>query len=426
MSVSRSEQAQFDSGSSYFDKIRSFSRNAKLFLLSHASTQICLGVGSTILNVYFLKLGFSKSYIGTYMAMNTLAAAIAAIPIGVIADRVGRKKSVMWSIGLNTVATLAEVTFLNPAILLFVSFSKGIGSTFKAVVQNPFLMENSKPEERIHLFSVNQALQTVASVGGSALAGVFPMLLAFFAQAMGWTDFLEVSQLRLALAFSTIFLVLSAIPMAMVKEDNFQPSKRHNVFSDLSTIVKDQNLRNLTIYRFMIGAGAGMTVSFFNVFLSDSLGASAGEISFITMGSRVALTVAVLCSPWLVRTLGRINSVLITQVLSIPALLTISLAPNIFVVTILYWVRTALMNMSSPISTSFAMEIVPSDMRATASSTMNMGDSLARSASQILGGIMMDTWGNSSPYYFTCALYFAASVFYWWAFRKYDQPGKSS
>src|SRR5450756_2585480 len=75
------------------------------------------------------------------------------------------------------------------------------------------------------------------------------------------------------------------------------------------------------------------------------------------------------------------------------------------------------MNMSSPISTSFAMEIVPSDMRATASSTMNMGDSLARSASQILGGIMMDTWGNSSPYYFTCVLYFAASVFYWWAFR---------
>ena len=422
MSRINPQQGHFDDGIGYFARIRSFSRNAKLFLLSHASTQICLGVSSTILNVYFLKMGFSKSYIGTYMAMGTLAAAIAAIPIGVIADRVGRKKSVLWAIVLTTLAAIGEVAILNPMFLLGVSFAKGVGSTFKQVVQNPFLMENSTPEERIHLFSVNQALQTVASVFGSGLAGLFPLLLAFAAQSLGWLEFVEVTQLRMALAFSIVFLLISAIPISMISETNFKPSKRHSVASDLTSIVKDANLRNLAFYQFLIGAGAGMTIPFFNVFLSDSLGASAGEISTITMGSRVVLTVAVLMSPWLVRAFGRIKSVLITQLLSIPALLSISFAPGLWIVALLYWFRTALMNMSSPIATSFAMEIVPSDMRATASSTINMGNSIARSASQILGGFMMDTWGNTSPYYFTCVLYFLASVFYYRAFNKFDKP----
>lgn len=419
-------EAFFDDGGGYFEKINSFSRNAKLFLLSHASSQICLGVGSTILNVYFLKLGFSKSYIGTYMAMKTLAAALAAIPIGVIADRMGRKKSILWAIAFTALATIGEVTLLNQALLLVASFAQGIGSTFKSVVQNPFLMENSEPHERIHLFSVNQALQTVASVMGSGLAGLFPLILAFAAQRFGWLEFVEVTQLRLALAFSVVFLAISAIPMMMVNESNFVPSKRHSVKSDVLSIVKDENLRNLTVYRFLIGAGAGMTIPFFNVFLSDSLGASAGQISTITMGSRVVLTVAVLMSPWLVQVLGRIKSVLVTQLLSIPALLSISFAPSIWVVTLLYWFRSALMNMSSPISTAFAMEIVPDDMRATASSTMNMGDSIARSFSQVLGGFMMDTWGNASPYYFTCILYFIASIFYYKAFNKFDNPKKAA
>jgi MFS family permease len=158
-------------------------------------------------------MGFSKSYIGTYMAMGTLAAAIAAIPIGVVADRVGRKKSVLWAIALTTLAAIGEVAILNPMLLLGVSFAKGVGSTFKQVVQNPFLMENSTPDERIHLFSVNQALQTVASVLGSGLAGLFPLLLAFAAQSFGWLEFVEVAQLRMALAFSIIFLLISSNPL---------------------------------------------------------------------------------------------------------------------------------------------------------------------------------------------------------------------
>lgn len=408
---------------SYWQRILSFSRNAKLFLVSHAFTQITLGVFSTIMNVYLLKVGFDKTYIGYYMAAGTLAAAISSIPIGVLADRFGRRRSVLAAILLTTLSACGEVATLNPILLIVFSFTKGIGSTFKAVVQNPFLMENSTPRERIHLFSVNQALQTVASVGGSVLAGLLPMLFAFIAQAAGWIDVLEASQLRFALGFSVIFVALSSIPMYMVKEKPMEKREQHSVRSDLLAVVQDPNIRSLSIYRFMIGMGAGLTLPFFNVYLAESLNATNEEISLVTTGSRIVLTIGTLMSPYLVRYLGRIKSIVATQMLSIPTLLAIAWpGASLTAVTVIYWVRTALMNMSSPISTTLGMEIVPADKRATSSSTMNMADSLARSAAQVMGGWMMDNWGNNIPYFFTCGIYLIATIFYYQSFKKYDDP----
>ena len=408
---------------SYWQRVLLFSRNAKLFLVSHALTQITLGVFSTIMNVYLLKMGFDKSYIGIYMAAGTLAAAISAIPIGVMADRFGRRRSVLAAIILTTASAVGEVSTLSPFLLLAFSFTKGIGSTFKAVVQNPFLMENSTAQERIHLFSVNQALQTVASVGGSMLAGVLPLFFAFIAQSMGWLDYVEAEQLRFALAASIVFMALSFIPMYMVKEQKIERANTHSVTSDLLSIINDPNIRNLTIYRSLIGMGAGLTLPFFNVYLAETLNATNEEISLVTTGSRVVLTIGTLLSPFLVRYLGRIKSIIVTQMLSIPTLIAIAWpGANLAAVTVIYWFRTALMNMSSPISTTLGMEIVPADKRATSSSTMQMADSLARSAAQVMGGWIMQNWGNNIPYFFTCGIYLIATGFYYQSFKQYDNP----
>ena len=408
---------------SYWQRVLLFSRNAKLFLVSHALTQITLGVFSTIMNVYLLKMDFDKSYIGIYMAAGTLAAAISAIPIGVMADRFGRRRSVLAAIVLTTASAMGEVSTLNPFLLLAFSFTKGIGSTFKAVVQNPFLMENSTAQERIHLFSVNQALQTVASVGGSMLAGVLPLLFAFIAQSMGWLEYVEAEQLRFALAASIMFMALSFIPMYMVKEEKIERASSHSVTSDLLSIINDPNIRNLTIYRSLIGMGAGLTLPFFNVYLVETLNATNEEISLVTTGSRVVLTIGTLLSPFLVKYLGRIKSIIVTQMLSIPTLIAIAWpGANLAAVTVIYWFRTALMNMSSPISTTLGMEIVPADKRATSSSTMQMADSLARSAAQVMGGWIMQNWGNNIPYFFTCGIYLIATGFYYQSFKQYDNP----
>src|SRR5690242_12477036 len=111
MSQSHPDSANMEHQSgSYWSYVRAFQLNAKLFLTSHSLSQICLGVFSTIMNVYLLKLGFSKSYIGTFMAMASLATALASIPIGIMADRMDRRQTILCAIFLTAVSGIGQVT----------------------------------------------------------------------------------------------------------------------------------------------------------------------------------------------------------------------------------------------------------------------------------------------------------------------------
>jgi predicted MFS family arabinose efflux permease len=107
-----------------------------------------------------------------------------------------------------------------------------------------------------------------------------------------------------------------------------------------------------------------------------------------------------------------------TQMLSIPFLLTAGYVPSLRVVAVAFWLRNALMNMSSPISGTFAMEMLSGSQRATANSVFNMTNMITRAIAGALGGFMMDRFGNSSPYIVTACLYLAATLYY----RKHFLP----
>jgi len=175
-------------------------------------------------------------------------------------------------------------------------------------------------------------------------------------------------------------------------------------------------------------------VPFFNVFLTEQLQATTSQVGLVMGGAQLVLIVAVLGSPFLVDRFGKVRSVVLTQSASIPLLLTMALAPSIWLVTLSYWLRMALMNMSSPVTNSFAMEIVPAEQRATTASIMSMANNVARAMSATIGGVMMDSFGISSPYFGTAVIYTLAVVFYARRFRQVEErnaeaqllPGKRS
>jgi predicted MFS family arabinose efflux permease len=113
-----------------------------------------------------------------------------------------------------------------------------------------------------------------------------------------------------------------------------------------------------------------------------------------------------------------VRAVTTTQMLSIPFLLTAGYVPNLRVVAVAYWIRHALMNMSSPISGTFAMEMLSGEQRATANSVFTMTNQIMRAIAGALGGWMMDHLGNSSPYIVTATLYLMATIYY----RKHFTP----
>ncbi len=182
--------------------------------------------------------------------------------------------------------------------------------------------------------------------------------------------------------------------------------------------IQTKRVRQFALFQGMIGLGAGMVVPFFNVFLRDQLGATSAQVGSIMAMSSIVLTVGVLLSPILAERLGKVRAVSITQMLSIPFLLSAGYVPNLSIVAVAYWLRMALMNMSSPISNTFSMEMLDPRQRATANSLFNMTSQVLRAIGGAIGGFMMDNFGLSSPYIVTAALYLSATLFY----RKHFGP----
>lgn len=182
-------------------------------------------------------------------------------------------------------------------------------------------------------------------------------------------------------------------------------------------VMRNKDVIGLLVYKVIIGFGAGLVVPFFNVFLSGKLQVGTAVVGLILSFSSGATGLAGLVAPALASKYGKVKTVVGTQLASIPFLLLIALPPNIYLVSAALFMRSALMNMSSPVSSNFSMEIVEPDERGKISSLMRISDNISRAFSAAAAGYIMSRWNYEAPYFFTAVLYFIASVVYWKAFK---------
>lgn len=403
----------------YLQHIRHFRPNAKFFLATVSITQICLAIFDVVFNLYLSALGYSLTVIGLFATMQTLGTALTALPAGMFSDRLGRKKSLLVAIGLSMVTTLGQIFLTGSAVMLLVlGFLRGAATTFQSTLSGPFLMENSGPRERIHLFSVNSSLNSISGTAGSALAGLLPVALA---GAFGWDLAADTRPLQYTLLASVSLFVASLIPVSLIRERS-APAQAGSILGELKATLRSYAAQRLIMYNALIGSGAGLVLPLFNLFLVKRFHAGVEQVSTVMTGSRLILGTATLLSPFLVRYLGRIRSVTASQLMSVPMLLIIALVPNFWVVAVAFWFRNTLMNMCGPISGSFTMEIVDERRRGTTNGLTTLASNLLRAISVSVAGYVMDHVSLSLPYFGTAVLYTMASLLWYFSFRRDDPP----
>ncbi len=176
----------------YLRKIRMFSRNARLFLLATALGGFAWGIWEVLFNLYLLDLGFHEDFIGYMFLLSGLASGLAAFPAGIICDKIGRKKSLLTGTIVGCISSAILVFTSDPILLLTVNLFGGLVGILSWVAQAPFMMENSEPEERTHLFSMSSTAFLVSTVAGSFAGGFFQKSLAVFfvwkLRVLGFTE----------------------------------------------------------------------------------------------------------------------------------------------------------------------------------------------------------------------------------------------
>ena len=166
----------------YADRLRAFNPNARLYLLNVILAGAAMGVFRLLFNFYVLSLGYDDAFLGNLVTASSLTALLVALPMGYLADILGRKVSLLIG-GLGVaVAVFFMVLWPSAPMFIIMNVLLGMAQALSGVTMGPFLMENSTEKERTYLFSFSSGLQMASASLGNWLGGSMPAWMAGTAQ----------------------------------------------------------------------------------------------------------------------------------------------------------------------------------------------------------------------------------------------------
>ena len=397
--------------SEYAARVRAFKPNARLYLLNVVITGAAMGVFRLLFNFYVLSLGFDEAMLGSLITTSNLTALLAALPMGYLADVLGRKKSLVLSGLLLSLSIMAMVFWQTEGMFYAMNVLSGAAQSLAAVTMAPFLMENSGEEERTYLFSFSSGLQMAMASVGNWIGGYLP---SWISQAQS-VDPTSSQAYGGALLMIGITATVGLLPLAFMRGDRLERSER-SVFAPLSYAAKEPVLLSKLVLPMLItSVGAGLIMPFMNVFFRQVHHQPDPVIGSLFAWGSLAMGIGLLMAPPIAERMGKIQFVVITQGLSIPFLILLGFSPLFWVSAGAYYVRLALMNMSGPVYQTFVMEHVEPSARATVASLVTMASNFGWAFSPTISGWLQVHYGFGPPFMGTITLY-TVSVLLYWAF----------
>ena len=195
--------------SDYIQKTREFSRNANLYVVHVIGMDMIHGSFNVLFNLYLLAIGFGIQFIGLRLMIQFIASAGTAVPAGLVSDRIGRKASFILGDGIGALLALIMIHTRSETILLAAPALGAFFGNLHHTSEGAFMMENSRPSERIHLFSVAGSFRTFSAMSGALMAGLLP---ALFIDDIG-----KVAAYRYATYAGLSLWFLSLIPALMLR-----------------------------------------------------------------------------------------------------------------------------------------------------------------------------------------------------------------
>lgn len=380
--------------SDYLARVRTFSRDARLYLVSTVLSGLGLGIQNLLFNLFLLRLGYDQAFVGAVASVSAFAVAGTAVPIGLFLPRIGYKRGLLLGTALQGLAFVGQVAFPARIPLLLSSALFGLGSSLLYVASSPFLAASSGPAERTHLFSVQFALSTLASVVANLAGGALPRLLGLSLSGS------EVYRATLALAAGIALLAL--LPIALLRNARQSPEGRpalEGLGGSRPTVAK------LVLIEVIVALGAGLLIPFVNVFYKVRFDVADPLLGLLFASSSVLIALGSLAIPLLVHRLGKVRTIVALQALSIPFLFLMGFSPFFAFSAVGYLVRTALMNVSSPASGALSMELVSERLRPVTSSLLVLAWNGAWAVSALLSGRLQMTVGFPTIFLVTTSLY---------------------
>lgn len=401
----------------YLQKLRLFSRNVRLYLITAALVGFCyMGIYVVLFNLYLLRLGYGPEFIGLVSSANALAYAISAFPAGALGRRWGIRRTtiagvnlIVAGLGLPPLAELAPAA-MQPGWLLVTYSLAWCGASLYSVNADVFIMGATGPEERSYAFSMQMALWPLAGFAGSLVGGLLPGLFATLSRApLAHPAPYRYSLLIAALLFTPAvptLLATSEVTTAHTRES--AASMRHAPYGLIGLLALVQLLQ---------GAGEGVTRTFFNVYLDVGLHVATQQIGTLAAVGQLLSVPAALVTPLLVDRWGNRRVFIWASLGTALSLLPLALIPHWGAAGFGSVGVMALAAVWHPAYIMYRMEITSPSWWAVVNGATNMAMGLSWSGMSLGGGYIVTALGYPSLFLTGAGVTAAGALLFWAIFN---------
>jgi MFS family permease len=399
-----------------------YNQNIRCAIYANIYSQVGLGIFMVIYNFYIRELKFSDQVNGQVISMTSLATAIILIPAGILSDKIGRKKVIFIGLLLTGITLLFRSVVEYKSLLLAIAFLTGLTQAFIQVSSVPLLAENSKPEQRVQLFSLYFGIMTASNVVGNLFGGFLTDLFGNF--------YSPLLSIRLTLLIGSIIFLIGLFPSWRIEENKLIKNKQKSEKLKFNEFIKINKSNVMIIVSFaiaqlLIGFGAGLVIPYLNLYFADRFHATNSTIGFIISLGQAATAIAMFIGPIAVRRIGEVKAVVFFQIASLPFLILTGYTHSLLFASIGFLFRQALMNAGNPIQMSLMMAKVDDSVKGLANSVnqmvFNLGWALMGPVSMAIVAKNGSYHGYAMVFTITCILYFIGSIYFFIVFSLFNK-----
>ena len=374
-----------------------------------------LGYGYFIIAVaaYLPEIGFTAKQVGLLLGINGIVFVLSAVPIGIVADRRGRKGLLLG--GLTSLAPIMFVYALTKdfGLLLAAAVVAGVGEGAYMACWNALIADQTTLKNRNEAFSLSFIVGNASLGIGMALPFLFPAISS-------WTGLTSEAVHDFVFILMGILCLLSPIGLWLLLKDykeELKPRKALMLSESKGPLLKFSAVNSL------IGLGAGFIIPLIPTWFLLKFDVSDTYSGPLLALSNITIAFSAILSARLARRYGMIQAIVLTQGLSTVFMLSLAYAPGAFFAGTLYLVRAALMNMSSPLADSFLMSIISKEERGFASAINSIVWRLPNSASTVVGGALLSSGFFKIPFFLATGFYVTSITLLYILFKNVKPKG---
>jgi MFS family permease len=403
------------------NRLLSIPRNLKVVYSAAFLRSLGIGMTGVFLGVYLARAGFTALWIGAIVAAGLAGSAALMAGVSFYADRLGRRRSLVFMAALTVVGGVGFVIATSHAALLalaFLGMMNGMGTDRGPLfaLEQALLPEMVSDQQRTWVLSWH----SLALDGGHAAGALAAALPALFSRLFS-LDLL--SSYRLAFGLYSLLNLAACFSYLLLSGDVEIPAgSRPGKPAAISQASKTAVFK-LAALSSLDSLGGGLLVdSLIAYWFFRRFGISESALGLIFFVTHLLNSVSYLGAAALARRIGLVNTMVFTHIPSNLFLMAVPLAPSAPLALALFFAREALVEMDVPTRQSYILAVVKRGERTFASGITNLTRNVSRAATPTLAGYLMQHLALATPMYIGGGIKILYDLLLFAAFRPLKPP----